>query len=201
MKKIQLEIIALSHSIQQAHSYAIVLGEMGGVRRLPIVIGGFEAQAIAVAIEKMTPSRPLTHDLLKNIFQTFHIELKEVIINNLQDGIFYAQLICQHGKDIIEIDSRTSDALAIAVRFECPIYTYEFILESAGVIMEEGKEPKLKEEGKEKFSSKPKTKTPADISKLSIDELNKLLEETLKKEEYERAIQIRDEINKRKSGS
>src|ERR1700760_4821831 len=144
MKKIELEIVALSHSITQTHSYAVVLGEINGLRRLPIVIGGFEAQAIAVALEKMHPSRPLTHDLMRNMFDSFDIDLKEIVINNLKDGIFYAQLLCQRGKDVVEIDSRTSDALALAVRFGCPIYTYEFILDSAGILMEDSSSKKKK---------------------------------------------------------
>ena len=116
MKKIELEIVALSHSITQTHSYAVVLGEVNGLRRLPIVIGGFEAQAIAVALEKMQPSRPLTHDLMKNFMNAFNVELQEVVISNLQEGIFYSKLICSNNDETIEIDSRTSDALALAVR-------------------------------------------------------------------------------------
>ena len=140
MKKIELDIVALSHSVTQSHNYAVVLGEQDGSRRLPIVIGGFEAQAIAVAMERMTPNRPLTHDLFKNTLETFDVELKEVIINNLLDGIFYARLICVKEGELVEIDSRTSDALAMAVRFNCPIFTYEFILDAAGVILEEPEE-------------------------------------------------------------
>lgn len=137
MKKIELEIVALSHSITQTHSYAVVLGEINGLRRLPIVIGGFEAQAIAVALEKMHPSRPLTHDLMKNFMTAFSIDLQEIIISDLQEGIFYSKLICISEHDTVEIDSRTSDALALAVRFGCPIYTYENIIESAGILMED----------------------------------------------------------------
>jgi bifunctional DNase/RNase len=136
MKKIELEIVALSHSITQTHSYAVVLGEVNGLRRLPIVIGGFEAQAIAVALERMSPSRPLTHDLMKNFMMAFAVELHEVIINDLQEGIFYSKLVCSSEKDTVEIDSRTSDALALAVRFGCPIYTYDNILDNAGILME-----------------------------------------------------------------
>src|SRR5262252_4631876 len=148
MKKIELKIVALSHSITQTHSYAVVLGEVNGLRRLPIVIGGFEAQAIAVALEKMQPSRPLTHDLMKNFMSAFNIELHEIIISDLQEGIFYSKLVCSSDNDTIEIDSRTSDALALAVRFGCPIYTYENILDSAGILMEEttGKKKKTKEQ-------------------------------------------------------
>ena len=151
MKKIELEIVALSHSITQTHSYAVVLGEVNGLRRLPIVIGGFEAQAIAVALEKMHPSRPLTHDLMKNFLNAFAIDLHEIIICDLQEGIFYSKLVCASENDTIEIDSRTSDALALAVRFGCPIYTYENILESAVILMEDtgstgGKKKKAKQE-------------------------------------------------------
>src|ERR1700748_3411373 len=137
MKKIELEIVALSHSITQSHSYAVVLGEVDGLRRLPIVIGGFEAQAIAVALERMQPSRPLTHDLFANFMTTFGIELTEVIIYKLEEGIFFSKLICRHDGDSIEIDSRTSDALAMAVRANCKIYTYENILETAGLYLEQ----------------------------------------------------------------
>ena len=136
MKKIKLDIVGLSYSQTQSGAYALVLGEVSGRRRLPIIIGGFEAQAIAIEIEKMTPSRPLTHDLFKSFSQAFHVSMVEVIIYNLVDGIFYAKLMCNDGKKTIEIDARTSDAIALAVRFECPIYTYEFILTSAGIVIE-----------------------------------------------------------------
>ena len=137
MKKIELEIVALSHSITQTHSYAVVLREMNGLRRLPIVIGALEAQAIAVALEKMHPSRPLTHDLMKNFMNAFGVDLQEIIICDLQEGIFISKLVCVGENDTVDIDSRTSDALALAVRFGCPIYTYENILENAGIIMED----------------------------------------------------------------
>jgi bifunctional DNase/RNase len=143
MKKIELEIVALSHSITQTHSYAVVLGEINGLRRLPIVIGGFEAQAIAVALERMNPSRPLTHDLMKNFMLAFNVDMHEIVINDLQEGIFYSKLVCSTDNDTVEIDSRTSDALALAVRFGCPIFTYDNILEQAGVLMEDdGKQQK-----------------------------------------------------------
>ncbi|MCB0549707.1 MAG: bifunctional nuclease family protein [Phaeodactylibacter sp.] len=196
MRKIELDIVALSHSVTQSHNYAVVLGEQGGSRRLPIVIGSFEAQAIAVAMERMTPNRPLTHDLFKNTLETFNIELKEVIINNLLDGIFYARLICIKDGEIIEIDSRTSDALAMAVRFNCPIYTYEFILDAAGVVLEETEE----EGAPAEQHTQPKGKTAA-LSSYSIDALNKMLEEVLGEENYERAAEIRDEIRRREQTS
>lgn len=193
MKKIELEIVALSHSITQTHSYAVVLGELNGLRRLPIVIGGFEAQAIAVALEKMQPSRPLTHDLMKNFMNAFNVELHEVIISDLNDGIFYAKLLCTDQQETLEIDSRTSDALALAVRFGCPIYTYETILEQAGISMEEpeGKSQK-------KTSREPAHEPEENLSSLSLEELNTLLKEVLEHEDYIRAISIRDEINSRK---
>ncbi|MBK6483164.1 MAG: bifunctional nuclease family protein [Chitinophagales bacterium] len=204
MKKIELEIVALSHSITQSHSYAVVLGEVSGIRRLPIVIGGFEAQAIAVALEKMNPTRPLTHDLMKSICHSFNIEVKEVIINNLLDGIFYSQLVCKHGNELIEVDSRTSDALALAVRFDCPIYTYEFILDSAGLILEEpAKEEKLeiKERKSEKKSGTATAVKSMDLTSQSLPELNQLLQTLLEKEDYEQAIRVRDEISRRKNQS
>lgn len=193
MKKIELEIVALSHSITQTHSYAVVLGELNGLRRLPIVIGGFEAQAIAVALEKMQPSRPLTHDLMKNFMNAFNVELHEVIISDLNDGIFYAKLICTDKKETLEIDSRTSDALALAVRFGCPIYTYETILEQAGISMEE---PEGKRERKTTQEAGPESEE--NLASLSLEELNQLLKEVLEHEDYIRAISIRDEINSRK---
>ena len=200
MKKIELEIVALSHSITQTHSYAVVLGEVNGLRRLPIVIGGFEAQAIAVALEKMQPSRPLTHDLMKNFMNAFNIELHEVVISDLQEGIFYSKLICSSDNDTIEIDSRTSDALALAVRFSCPVYTYEHILESAGILMEDtgsaGKKRRTASVTSEEHSSGGKD----DLKSLSLEELNTLLNEVLEQEDYIRAIAIRDEINSRKKG-
>jgi len=190
MHKIELEIVALSHSITQSNSYAVVLGEVNGLRRLPIVIGGFEAQAIAVALENMHPSRPLTHDLMKNFMTAFGVQLQEVYICDLQEGIFYSKLVCFTANDTIEIDSRTSDAIALAVRFGCPIYVYSNILEQAGLTTEN--------------TDKPIHATPVnepakinDLSLLSLIELNNLLKEVLDQEDYIRAIDIRDEINKR----
>ena len=191
MKKIELEIVALSHSITQTHSYAVVLGEVNGLRRLPIVIGGFEAQAIAVALERMQPSRPLTHDLMKNFMMAFNIDLHEIIINDLQEGIFYSKLICSSDKDTVEIDSRTSDAVALAVRFGCPIYTYDNILESAGILMEE-------DDKKKKVVVSHTDEGSDNLKKLSIPELESLLNEVLEHEDYIKAASIRDEINRRK---
>jgi bifunctional DNase/RNase len=193
MKKIELEIVALSHSITQTHSYAVVLGEVNGLRRLPIVIGGFEAQAIAVALERMQPSRPLTHDLMKNFMLAFNIELHEIIINDLQEGIFYSKLVCSTEHDTVEIDSRTSDAVALAVRFGCPIYTYDNILDSAGILMEE-------DDKKKKVVVSHSDTNSDDLKNLSLAELETLLTEVLEHEDYIKAASIRDEIKARKGG-
>ena len=190
MQKIELEIVALSHSVTQSNSYAVILGEVGGSRRLPIVIGGFEAQAIAVALENMHPSRPLTHDLMKNFMTSFDIALQEVYICDLQEGIFFSKLVCFTANDTIEIDSRTSDALALAVRFGCPIFVNENILAQAG----------LENEQVEKETPVTATAMPKKVNNLeslSLAELNSLLTEVLEQEDYIRAIDIRDEITKR----
>lgn len=197
MKKIPLDIVALSHSVPQSQNFAVVLGEQDGIRRLPIVIGSFEAQAIAVAMERMNPNRPLTHDLFKNTLETFNISLKEVIINNLLDGIFYARLVCLKDGELIDIDSRTSDALALAVRFKCPIFTYEFILDAAGVVIDENEEAATVEPETKKSKSIKK----GSLSSYSVEDLSQLLDEVLAEENYERAAEIRDELNRRKDES
>ena len=196
MKKIELEIVALSHSITQTHSYAVVLGEVNGLRRLPIVIGGFEAQAIAVALERMQPSRPLTHDLMKNFMMAFNVDLHEVVICDLQEGIFYSKLLCSNDKDTVEIDSRTSDALALAVRFGCPIYTYENILESAGILMEDSGSKK-KKTAVTTTQSEESPLAQDNLKEMSLEDLQTLLNDVLEQEDYIRAIAIRDEINSR----
>lgn len=198
MKKIELEIVALSHSITQTHSYAVVLGEVNGLRRLPIVIGGFEAQAIAVALEKMHPSRPLTHDLMKNFMNAFAVDLQEIIICDLQEGIFYSKLLCVSEHDTVEIDSRTSDALALAVRFGCPIFTYENILESAGIMMEDSTGKKKKTDEDSAVTTETSSTGSDDLHSMNVEDLNTLLNEVLDQEDYIRAIAIRDEINNRK---
>lgn len=196
MKKTELEIVALSHSITQTHSYAVVLGEMNGLRRLPIVIGGFEAQAIAVALERMQPSRPLTHDLFANMMTTFDIELTEVVIYKLEEGIFFAKLICSHNNDVVEIDSRTSDALALAVRTGCRIFTYENILDAAGLYLDPSET--AGEEGKEEHAAHVESVgQDKNLDQMSLEELKTLLHQALEQEDYVRAIPIRDEINKR----
>ena len=198
MKKIKLDIVGLSYSQTQSGAYALVLGEVNGRRRLPIIIGSFEAQAIAIEIEKMTPSRPLTHDLFKNFAQAYSIVIQEIIIYNLVDGIFYAKLICSDGKKVVEIDARTSDAIAMAVRFDCPIYTYEFILSTAGIVIE-GNDFVYLENMSDTTEEKAVTPVTGGYSSLSNDELKNKLQEALSEEAYEKAAKIRDELNRRKA--
>jgi uncharacterized protein len=206
MRKIALDIVGLQPSMTQTHNYAVVLGERHGNRRLPIIIGGFEAQAIAVAVERMLPNRPLTHDLFKNALDTFAVDIQEVIISNLLDGVFYARLICLKDGVPYEIDSRTSDALAMAVRFSCPIYTYEFILEAAGVVLEESEQQSAdaSKSGSKtggSRSSGSRSETRGSLTHLSLDELNRMLSEVLQNEDYEQAAAIRDEMARRKGES
>ena len=200
MQKIELEISGLSHTITQSQSYAVLLSEVHGNRKLPIVIGAFEAQAIAVAIEKVVINRPLSHDLIKNMFTIFQINLREVLIDNLQEGIFYSKLICERDGQEIEIDSRTSDALALAVRFNCSIFTYEFILDSAGAIINE---PESEEEEDDELESSLEALQEAatqhdDLSEMSVKDLNDRLKDFLDQEDYESAARVRDEIERRK---
>lgn len=200
MKKVRLEIVGLSYSQTQSGAYALVLGESTGSRRLPIIIGGFEAQAIAIELEKMTPTRPLTHDLFKSFSETFNIDVIEVLIYNLVEGIFYAKLICTDGTREAEIDARTSDAIALAVRFNCPIYTYEFILKSAGIVLDDDTLPSA--EGGA-GSSTPELEevsggAEGEYKGKSTEELKNMLQTALDEEQYELASKIRDEINQRK---
>jgi uncharacterized protein len=197
MKKVRLEIVGLSYSQTQAGAYALVLGESGGKRRLPIIIGGFEAQAIAIELEKMTPSRPLTHDLFKTFAETFDISVTEVIIYNLVEGIFYAKLMCISGERETEIDARTSDAIALAVRFQCPIYTYEFILASAGIILEDEAITRQEEHAADEPIEKG-LGTESEYKNKSTEELKTLLATAEQDEQYEIAARIRDELNNRK---
>lgn len=199
MKKIKLEIVGLHLSQTQSGAYAMVLGEDGGNRRLPIIIGGFEAQAIAVELENMTPKRPLTHDLFKNFALSFKINILEVIIYNLKEGVFYSRLICSdEHNNLQEIDARTSDGIAMAVRFNCPIYTYEWILSQAGVAIDDDSLPI--EEPKEKPKEKPKERSKQlyEFSTQSEEELKESLMRAIDDEAYELASKIRDELNKRK---
>lgn len=199
MKKVRLDIVGLSYSQTQSGAYALVLGESSGSRRLPIIIGGFEAQAIAIELEKMSPSRPLTHDLFKSFAKTFDINITEVLIYNLVEGIFYAKLICHDGQREVEIDARTSDAIALAVRFNCEIFTYEFILKSAGIVLDDTIEPTdnsmISNEIEESSTSQS---TGDDYKSKSNEELKSMLQNALEDEQYEMASKIRDELNQRK---
>tara|TARA_B100000780_G_scaffold8392_1_gene6122 strand:+ start:115 stop:717 length:603 start_codon:yes stop_codon:yes gene_type:complete len=199
MSLIKLTIKGISYSQTQSGAYALVLSEMDGTRTLPIIIGAFEAQSIAIALEKeIRPPRPLTHDLFKTFSERFHINIKQVIIHKLVDGIFFSSLICE--KDGIEeiIDTRTSDAIAIAIRFLAPIYTYENILEKAGIYL------KIEEEIAIKGSLDPETIKvtldqiqPSDLSNSTLEELHNQLKEAVLNEDYETAAKIRDEISKK----
>jgi bifunctional DNase/RNase len=195
VKKVKLEIVGLSYSQTQTGAYALVLGEAKGKRRLPIIIGGFEAQAIAIELEKMTPSRPLTHDLFKSFAEGFDISVSEVLVYNLVEGIFFAKIICSNGQKNVEIDARTSDAIAIAVRFNCPINTYEFILSQAGIILDD-EAINAATEG-EPADELIETDVN-DYLKKSTEELKQMLNTALSDEDYEKASRIRDELNNRK---
>jgi bifunctional DNase/RNase len=201
MKTVQLNIIGLTYSQSQSNAYALLLGEEKGKRRLPIVIGAFEAQSIAVALEKKSmPPRPLTHDLFTSLALSYNIYLKEVMIHKLKNGIFYSTLVCELNGEIKQIDSRTSDAIALALRFNCPIYTYEGILKQAGIILDEKKTTNL---SLANYSSESSDDIPTkktlnfNIAEQTKSELNSKLTVALEKEDYELAALIRDELNRR----
>ncbi|MEC9108812.1 MAG: bifunctional nuclease family protein [Bacteroidota bacterium] len=199
MELIRLLINGISYSQTQNGAYALILSELDGERKLPIVIGTYEAQSIAIAIEKdIKPPRPLTHDLFKNFCERFDITIKQVIIHKLVDGVFYSSIICE--RDGIEeiIDSRTSDAIALATRFDAPIFTYENILEKAGIIIEiEEYDEEDKILFKELFSEETTLANSEDFKDKTIDELQKLLKIAVQNENYETAAKIRDEISNR----
>ncbi|MCK5102661.1 MAG: bifunctional nuclease family protein [Cyclobacteriaceae bacterium] len=200
MDKIKLEILGLSSSQSQSGSFALVLGEKPGNRRLPIIIGMFEAQAIAIEIEKIIPNRPMTHDLFKSFAGNFNFSIKEIIISDLKEGVFFAKIVCSNDNKIIEIDSRPSDAIAIGLRFNAPIFTYETILSEAGIELSETEEeePDIQ---KELEQIQPKKTKPAmgseKIKDANMDKLKEMLEKAIEQEDYEKAAKIRDEINKR----
>lgn len=195
MEKIKLEIVGISYSQTQSGAYALVLGEEKGTKRLPIIIGGFEAQAIVIEMESMKPSRPLTHDLFKSMCDSFKIEVQEVLIHDLSEGIFYAKIICEQDGKKEEIDARTSDAVALALRFNAPIYTLQHIMDSAGIILDEDMEQS--EEGEKKSKPARRKSKKKDISNMSMKELEKKLDDAIAAENYELASKIRDEINSR----
>lgn len=198
MKKIKLEILGLSPSQSQTGTFALVLGEELGNRRLPIIIGVFEAQAIAVQIENIVPNRPMTHDLFKSFAEALNYTLKEIIISDLKEGVFYAKIVCQDGLKEVEVDSRPSDAIAIGLRFNVPIYTSEAILAEAGIVSSSLSEEENEENDEfVKESIRPKGSFTEQLQEMQNDELQKLLEDALAREDYEQAAKIRDEMGKR----
>ena len=203
MDKIKLEILGLSSSQSQSGSFALVLGETEGNRRLRIIIGMFEAQAIAIEIEKIIPNRPMTHDLFKSFAHSFDYQVDEIIISDLKEGVFFAKIICSNGSKNIEVDARPSDAIAIGLRFDAPIYTYETILAEAGIVLTDENEDdiaEIKSELKSSSSSSGKKSVSEQVDDLknhSVDKLNELLNNAIEKEDYERAAKIRDELSRR----
>ncbi|MBK8339617.1 MAG: bifunctional nuclease family protein [Flavobacteriales bacterium] len=195
MEKVELKFLRITYSHTHAGAYALILTEAHGERRLPIIIGGVEAQAIAIQVENIKPARPLTHDLFKNVADNLGITLKEVIINDLVEGIFHAKLVLVQNDREVEIDARSSDAIALALRFECPIHTFEFIMSAAGLRVEEGEEGK--EETHAEKVEKEKDKPVRSIKGSTIEDLKAMLQQALDDEDYERASKIRDEIKRR----
>ncbi|MBL8002267.1 MAG: bifunctional nuclease family protein [Flavobacteriales bacterium] len=193
MEKVELKFLRITYSHTHAGAYALILAEVHGDRRLPIIIGGVEAQAIAIQVENIKPARPLTHDLFKNLSDTLGITLKEVIINDLVEGIFHAKLVLEQNGHEVEIDARSSDAIALALRFECPIFSYEFIMSAAGLKVEEGEE----EKGEEEKAEKPERTERKGLKSASIEDLKEMLDQALSDEDYERASKLRDEIQRR----
>jgi len=194
MKRVKLKVLGISYSQTQSGAYALILVEENGERRVPIIIGGFEAQAIVIKLENLEPPRPLTHDLFRSFATEFNITIIEVMIYKLEEGVFYSRLLCNNGEKELSIDSRTSDAVALALRFGCPIYITEEILEKAGITITpaeaetsaEADPDNLFETGNSKYDN------------YSDEELYKMIDEAVKTEDYERAASIRDEIDKRK---
>lgn len=199
MDKIKLEILGLSSSQSQSGSFALVLGETSGSRRLPIIIGMFEAQAIAIEIEKIIPNRPMTHDLFKSFAHSFNFTVQEILISDLKEGVFFAKIVCSDGVKTTEIDARPSDAIAIGLRFNVPIYTYEAVLSEAGIVLTDEIEEEADEIQKESTRTERKKEKPLgeQLKDMPTDKLQGMLNEALSKEEYEKAAKIRDEINKR----
>jgi len=199
VKKIQLEILGLSSSQSQTGSFALVLGERDGNRRLPIIIGMFEAQSIAIQIEKINPNRPLTHDLFKTFAEQVNVSITEVLISDLKEGVFYSKIMCTDGEKEFELDARPSDAIAIGLRFGVPIYTVESVLSEAGIILSdlEEEEEESEESATVKSTATSSTSAKEPLHQTSVEDLNKMLNDALEKEDYEKAAKIRDELNKR----
>jgi len=193
--KIKLNIIGLTSSHSQRNSYTLILGEENGELKLPVVIGSNEAQSIALVIEGLKPQRPLTHDLMNNFFEKYSIKLREVIINKLEEGVFFSTLVTEKDGEIIHIDARTSDAIALSLRANCPVFTFKYILNDAGVEYEENYQT---EDSNQPNTATPDKSSTKELNVYSIDELEKELEKAINIEDYGRAAQIRDEIKSRK---
>jgi bifunctional DNase/RNase len=198
---VKLNVLGISYSQTQSGAYALILTEENGERRIPIIVGGFEAQSIAIELEGLKPPRPLTHDLFMNFARVFDITISEVVIYKLEEGVFYSQLQCDNGAENITLDARTSDAIALALRFKCPIYTTEEIIAKAGIVLDFDKEnttqPVVTEPEKARTPAPP-VYTSSEFKAYSLEELNEILDEAIGNEDYERASKIRDEINLRK---
>ena len=199
MSKVRLKVLGLSCSQTQSGAYALILSEENGNRRIPIVIGGFEAQAIAIGLERLHPPRPLTHDLFINFAKSFGIAITEVNIYHLEEGIFYSELVCMTNGSYIKIDARTSDAVALAIRCNCPIYTTEQIIDKAGIVFNASEEHTEQPEP-DKKEPQPSGSNTDKYEKLSVKERKKLLSKSISNEDYEEASHIRDEIQRRESG-
>ena len=191
MEKVELKFLRITYSHTHAGAYALILSELNGDRRLPIIIGGVEAQAIAIQVENIRPARPLTHDLFKNFCDELGIRLVEVVINDLVEGIFHAKLVLEQSRRTVEVDARSSDAIALALRFNCPIHTYEFILAAAGLKMEEG------EEGQENPVAKEAPEPKVNLRTASPEALRQMLQDAIDAEDYEGASKLRDELKRR----
>lgn len=199
MSRIRLNVLGISYSQTQTGAYALVLAEEKGKRRIPIIVGGFEAQAIAIQLEGLKPPRPLTHDLFYNFARTFEIDLIEVTIHKLEEGVFHSKLTCNDGANTVEIDTRTSDAIALALRFKCPIYTTPEIIDRAGIILDfEQESAEFEESDASREVDIEEDISTTNLSEMNIIDLNKVLDQAIKDEDYERASRIRDEINRRK---
>ncbi|MBE0674572.1 MAG: bifunctional nuclease family protein [Bacteroidales bacterium] len=194
MKRVKLKVLGISYSQTQSGAYALVLVEENGERRIPIIIGGFEAQSIVIKLENLNPPRPLTHDLFKSFADSFGITFFEVMIDRLEDGVFYSKLVCSNGENEFSIDSRTSDAVALALRFNCPIFTTEEIIERAGIVINQPMEGTPQEAGGGLSDDEPE----AEYDSFSDEELKKMMEEAVAREDYEKAATLKNEIDKRK---
>ena len=198
-----MNVLGISYSQTQSGAYALVLAEEDGERRIPIIIGGFEAQAIAIQLEGLKPPRPLTHDLFLSFATAFGITIKEINIYKLEEGVFYSKLICEDGHKHMTVDARTSDAIALALRFNCSIYTTEEILAKSGIVIDIEPESKEKPSPSKFFgeTSSKKRKPSEDLRNYSVTELKEMLQDAIKNENYEKASDIRDEINRRNKNS